>query len=258
MGAWRSLRKHSWPSSAWTPDHGMGKRKLTNSGFLSDTSRFVRFLVLLVVGTVAVRVFAVQAYQIPAASMEDTLLVGDFLIGNKLAYGAKIPMTETRLPGYHSPENGEVVIFRFAHDPEREFIKRCVALPGQTVEIKDKVLYIDGQRTIDPERSKYIDPRILPKESTNGVRDNYGPVTVPPEHYFLVGDNRDNSDDSRFWGFVPRDLIVARAGLIYFSWAPDPDAPTYKGASSLPDIVLYNLTHFLDRVRWSRIAKSVN
>ena len=88
----------------------MGKRKLTNSGFLSDTSRFVRFLVLLVVGTVAVRVFAVQAYQIPAASMEDTLLVGDFLIGNKLAYGAKIPMTETRLPGYHSPENGEVFV----------------------------------------------------------------------------------------------------------------------------------------------------
>lgn len=235
----------------------MARRK-GSGGDLSDSSRFIRFLVLLVLATVGVRVFAVQAYQIPSASMEDSLLVGDYLIGNKLAYGPQIPLTDIELPGYQTPENGEVVIFRFPHDREREFIKRCVAQPGQTVEIKDKVLYVDGRRTIDPPRSKYVDPRVLPKESANGVRDNYGPVTVPPAHYFLVGDNRDNSDDSRFWGFVPEDLIVAKAGPVYFSWAPDPDAPRYRGLSSLPGVALYNLIHFVDRVRWSRIGLSVN
>ncbi len=236
----------------------MSKRRSPGKSLVSDKSSFVRFLLILIVGTVSLRVFAVQAYQIPSASMEDTLLVGDFLIGNKLAYGAPIPLTNVRLPGYQSPRNGEVIIFKFPHDREREFINRCVALPGQTVEIKDKVLYVDGIRTIDPKRSKYIDPRVLPKESSDGVRDNYGPITVPPDHYFLVGDNRDNSDDSRFWGFVPKELIVAKAGSIYFSWAPDPDAPTYKGASTLPGMLFYNLIHFVDRVRWSRIGKFVN
>jgi signal peptidase I len=236
----------------------MSKRKARRKSVLSGRSSLVRFLLILIVSAVLLRVFVVQAYQIPSASMEDTLLVGDFLIGNKLAFGAPLPLTNARLPGYRFPRNGEIVIFKFPHDREREFIKRCVALPGQTVEIKDKVLYVDGNRTIDPDRSKYVDPRILPKESANGVRDNYGPITVPPDHYFLVGDNRDNSDDSRFWGFVPKDLIVAKASNIYFSWAPDPDAPTYKGVSSLPGLVFYNLTHFVDRVRWSRIGKSVN
>ena len=235
----------------------MIKRQSGKSVF-SDTSSFVRFLLILIAGTIALRVFAFQAYQIPSASMEDTLLVGDFLIGNKLAYGAQLPLTNIRLPGYQSPENGEIVIFRFPHDPDRAFIKRCVALPGQTVEIKDKVLYVDGKRTIDPDRSKYIDPRVLPRESSNGVRDNYGPITVPPEHYFLVGDNRDNSDDSRFWGFVSTDLIVSKAGPIYFSWAPDADAPTYKGMGSLPTLFFYNLIHFFDRVRWSRIGNFTN
>ena len=236
----------------------MAPKKAPSKTLLSRQSGFIRSLLILIVSTVLLRVFAVQAYQIPSASMEDTLLVGDFLIGNRLAFGAHLPLTNVRLPGYQSPRNGEVVIFKFPHDREKKFIKRCVALPGQTVEIKDKVLYIDGNRTIDPERSKYIDPRVHLKESSNGVRDNYGPVTIPPDHFFMVGDNRDNSDDSRFWGFVPKELITAKASYIYFSWAPDPDAPTYKGASSLPRMFFYNLVHFVDRVRWSRIGKSVN
>jgi signal peptidase I len=236
----------------------MGQRKTSRKNILSGQSGPIRFLLILILATAFLRVFVVQAYQIPSASMEDALLVGDFLIGNKLAYGPCLPFSDIRLPGYQNPGNDEVVVFRFPHDKDREFIKRCSALPGQTVEIRDKVLYVDGNRTIDPERSKYVDPRVLPKESENGVRDNYGPITVPPDHYFLVGDNRDNSDDSRFWGFVPSDLIVAKASRIYFSWAPDPDAPTYKGLSSLPGVLLYNLVHFIDRVRWNRIGKSIN
>ncbi|HCK12211.1 MAG TPA: signal peptidase I, partial [Candidatus Latescibacteria bacterium] len=148
----------------------MLKQKSTGQGVLSETSSFIRFLVLLILAAILMRVFVVQAYTIPSASMEDTLLVGDFIIANKLAYGAPVPFMEATLPGYKAPENGDVVIFRFPHDNEREFIKRCVALPGQTVEIKDKVLYVDGERTIDPKHSKYIDARVLAKESKNGVR----------------------------------------------------------------------------------------
>jgi signal peptidase I len=236
----------------------MGKRKANRKSILMGPPSFIRFVLGLALATVLLRVFVSQAYQIPSASMEDTLLVGDFLIGNKLAFGAHLPFTEVRLPGYQVPHNDEVVVFRFPHDKEREFIKRCIALPGQTVEIRDKVIYVDGNRTVDPDRSKYVDPRVLPKESENGIRDNYGPITVPPDHYFMVGDNRDNSDDSRFWGFVPSNLIVAKAGRVYFSWSPDPDSPTYKGISSLPGVLFYNVIHFIDRVRWSRIGMSIN
>ncbi|SVD82578.1 uncharacterized protein METZ01_LOCUS435432, partial [marine metagenome] len=162
----------------------MDKRGTNRKSILSGPPSTIRFLLALALATVLLRIFVIQAYQIPSASMEDTLLVGDFLIGNKLAFGAYLPFTEIRMPGYKYPHNNEVVVFRFPHDNDREFIKRCVALPSQTVEIRDKVIYVDGNRTIDPERSKYVDPRVLPKESENGVRDNYGPVTVPPDHYF--------------------------------------------------------------------------
>ena len=236
----------------------MGKQGTNLKRILSEPSSNIRFLLSLALATVLLRVFVIQAYQIPSASMEDTLLVGDFLIGNKLAFGAYLPFTEIRIPGYQDPQNNEVVVFRFPHDNDREFIKRCVAIPGQTVEIRDKVIYVNGTRTIDPERSKYVDPRVIPKELKNGVRDNYGPVTIPPNYYFLVGDNRDNSDDSRFWGFVPSNLILAKADRVYFSWEPDVEAPSYKGVGSLPSIFFYNVNHFIDRVRWSRIGKSIN
>ena len=158
----------------------MSKRKGPHHNSMSARSNLLQFFLILIAGAVLLPVFVFQAYQIPSASMENTLLVGDFVIGNKLAFGARLPLMNFRLPGYQSPRNGEIIIFKFPHDREREFIKRCLALPGQTVEIKNKVLYVDGERTIDPERSKCVDPRVLPKESANGVRDNYGRSPSPP------------------------------------------------------------------------------
>ncbi len=211
----------------------------------------------IVVVAVVLRVFVLQGYHLPSTSMEDSVLVGDFLIAGKMAYGAPIPWTHFRLPGFGTPEGGDPVIVRFPHGRNREILKRCMAGPGQTVEIRNKILYVDGARSVDPKRSKYIDPRVLPKESPDGVRDNYGPVTIPPGHYFVIGDNRDNSDDSRFWGFVPDRDIVAKPAFVYFSWQPDPEAPVYDGLASLPKIIGYNALHFLERVRWERIGTSI-
>ncbi len=215
-------------------------------------------VILVAVGlALFLRTFVVQAFRIPSASMEDTLLVGDFLLANKFIYGAKIPFINWRLPALQEPESGDIIIFQYPLDPGRDFIKRCVAGPGQTVEIQNKVLYVDGKRTVDPLRSKYTNPTIRPKQSPEGIRDNFGPVEVPPDHFFMMGDNRDNSEDSRFWGFLPHSLIKGKAFILYLSWAPDPGAPGYTNLFSIPKIVLYNLLHFPSRVRWNRIGTIV-
>ena len=187
--------------------------------------------------------------------MEDTLLVGDFLLAGKFTYGPKVPFTNWRLPGLRRPEAGDIVIFQSPHDPDRDFVKRCVAGPGQTVEIRNKVLYVDGERTVDPPRSKYTDPGVFAEGAAQGRRDNYGPVTVPQGHYFMMGDNRDNSDDSRYWGYLPFKHVKAKAIVLYWSWAPDPVAPGYANLFSIPKMLVYNVFHFFQRVRWSRIGK---
>ena len=235
----------------------MAKRRKA-SALTQNGLPWARAIGLLALVAIGLRVVVVQAYRTPSESMEDTVLAGDYIAAGKLAYGPLVPFTSLRLPGLGSPKAGDPVIFRFPHDVDREILKRCVAGPGQTVEIRNKILYVDGERTVDPRHSKYIDPRILPKESPDGVRDNYGPVTIPPGHYFLVGDNRDNSDDSRFWGFVPESHMVARADFIYFSWRPDPAAPLYTGITSISGVVGYNLLHFFDRVRWDRIGMAID
>ena len=214
--------------------------------------------ILVAVGlALLIRSFGIQAFSIPSGSMEDSLLVGDFLLANKLIYGATIPFTPWRLPAFRGPRSGDVVIFRYPRDPDRDFIKRVVAGPEQTVEIRNKVLYVGGKRVVDPPRSKYTDPNILRKEHPGAKRDNYGPVVVPPGHFFMMGDNRDNSEDSRYWGFLPYELIKGKATIVYMSWAPDPDAPEYRSLSSIPKIVFYNLFHLPGRVRWSRIGTLV-
>ena len=140
---------------------------------------------------------------------------------------------------------------------ERPFLELVPLEAGQTVEIRNKALYIDGERAVDPPRSKYSDPMIIPRESPNGVRDNFGPVVIPSGQLFVVGDNRDNSEDSRFWGFLPMKLVKAKAVMLYGSWAPDPRAPDYAGIASIPEMVAYNLPRFFGRVRWSRICNWV-
>ena len=202
----------------------------------------------------------VEAYNIPSGSMEDTLMTGDFILGNKFIYGAKIPLLPLHLPALSDPKPEDVVIFKFPSNPDQNYVKRCIAGPGQTVELRDKKVFIDGKLVEDPEYSKHTDKRIKPRSGSNGSRDNYGPYTVPEGHYFMLGDNRDNSYDSRVWGCVPRSNILGRAMIIHFSWAPDNCAPAidWHDPLSIFKSLVYNVANFHKRVKWNRIGQTVS
>jgi signal peptidase I len=154
--------------------------------------------------------------------MEKTLLVGDYLFINKMLYGSEIDLGFSghrffhyRFPAFRKPAQGDIIVFRYPENPRQDFIKRCVAVGGQTVMIRDKQLYVDGVQQVEP-YVIHIDPRILPREISQ--RDNFGPFTVPKDYLFMMGDNRDNSHDSRFWGPLAIGLIKGKAAVRYFSW----------------------------------------
>ena len=180
-------------------------------------------LLWAVVLALVIRTFVVQAFKIPSGSMKPTLLVGDHLLVSKSSYGIKLPFSEKVVIPIGQPERGDIVVFRFPEDRDKDFIKRVIGLPGDTIELRNKQVYINGKPLDDP-WGRYSDRVILPP----GIqpRDNFGPVTVPADQYFVMGDNRDNSQDSRFWfggkgGFVPIQDILGRAVVIYWSWEDD-------------------------------------
>ncbi len=162
-----------------------------------------------------VRTFVVQAYKIPSGSMIPTLLVGDYLLVNKLSYGIRDPFKNDFFYRWSMPHRQEVVVFSYPVNPKVDFIKRVIGLPGDTVEIINKKVYVNGKPLKEP-YVQHTDPNIYPREVS--PRDNFGPVKVPPGELFVLGDNRDESYDSRFWGFVPISNLKGRALIIYFSW----------------------------------------
>ncbi|MCD6423622.1 MAG: signal peptidase I [Elusimicrobia bacterium] len=159
--------------------------------------------------------FLLQAFKIPSGSMEDTLLIGDHLFAVKFIYGWKIPFTKKTYLKFSTPKRGDIVIFKFPINPKKDFVKRCIGLPGETVEIKNKKVYINGK----PLKEPYVvfkEGNILPRELS--PRDNWGPVKIPENNFFVMGDNRDRSQDSRFWGFLERHYLRGKAFFIY--WPP--------------------------------------
>ncbi len=253
-----------------------------------DSSRFLyelRSLGIIVLIALALRATVVEAYIVPTGSMEKTIMIGDFLIGNKFVYGMRtpdwlgIPYTRLgfdipwlRFPAFREPRSGDVAIFKFPHGPQDKYVKRLVAGPGQTVEIREREILVDGKSLYHPEHLQFlergpqpkglIDPNIFPRG--NGNKDNYDRIRVPSrgdtlsavrdrkilyyvatviegkewheeggqvlldrvpidyyiveqDYYFMMGDNRDQSYDSRFWGFVPHDHILGEALFVYFS-----------------------------------------
>jgi signal peptidase I len=189
----------------------------------STIREYLEALIWAVVLALIIRTWAFQAFKIPSGSMKPTLLIGDHLLVSKSAYGLKLPFSDRVIIPLGQPKRGEIIVFRFPEDRDKDFIKRVIGLPGDSLEVRNKMVYINGQPLEDP-WAHYSDRIILPP----GIqpRDNFGPVTVPADTYFVMGDNRDQSYDSRFWfggkgGFVPKADILGKAMIIYWSWEDD-------------------------------------
>jgi signal peptidase I len=181
----------------------------------STLREYAEALTVALLLALVLRTFVVQAFKIPSGSMLPTLQIGDHILVNKFIYGPRleIPLTQLslgQLPGLRKPHAGDVVVFVWPKDRSKDFIKRVVATEGQTIEVRQKKVYVDGQPAEDP-HATYAGVR-------GGANDNYGPVTVPPGYVFVMGDNRDQSYDSRFWGPVSLGDIKGKALIIYWSW----------------------------------------
>lgn len=203
-----------------------------------------------------VMTFVVQAFQIPTGSMEPTLLVGDFLLVNKFAYTESVlPFEKSVLPS-RDLQRFDIVVFKYPRELSKDFVKRVIALEGETVEIKDKQVYINDSPI--PEAYKvHSDSQVYSKEGyyhyDEVIRDNFDPLTVPPGHCFVMGDNRDNSQDSRYWGCLPLHLVKGRPWVIYFSYKAERDA--YLKTSFRER--LKKFVNFIPKARWGRLLKVI-
>ena len=181
-------------------------------------------LVVAIILAILIRALVVQAFKIPSSSMEPTLLVGDHILVSKFIYGIRIPFTDARWPRFKDPKTGDVIVFIYPEDRTKDFIKRVIAVGGDTVEVRNKHVFVNGKEVVIPQ-ARVFTRVIIP--GYENPRDNYGPVTVPKDHLFVMGDNRDYSQDSRFWGFVPVKDVKGEAFLIYYS-SPFETRPTQE------------------------------
>jgi len=219
----------------------------------------MRSLGMALVLFLVIRTFLVEAFQIPSGSMERTLLAGDFLFVNKAVYGAQIPGTRARLPAFESPQRGDVIVFAYPKNPMLNYVKRVIGLGGDTLEMRRGQVRVNGRRLVepyvqrvdpardvtDPEFGWQQDYAIGVPDATRRVsptRDNWGPLVVPTGKYFVLGDNRDNSADSRYWGFVDAGAVKGRPMVVYFSY----------------DREAHDALPWLTDIRWNRLGSIVH
>lgn len=207
------------------------------SGFTRFRKEWIEPILYALILAAIIRAFIIQPFKIPSGSMEDTLLIGDQLMATKFTYGIKIPFSHIRFFKFRDPKPGDVIVFKYPKPPYKDFIKRCIATGGQKVEIRDKVVYVDGIPQKLPDEAKFIDDHTYPASPTM-PRDNMPEIIVPENSFFMMGDNRDNSNDSRFWGFVPYENIIGKAQFLYWSWE--------------------NNDSLLGKIRWNRIFRKIN
>lgn len=220
----------------------------------STFREYYEALLIAVIFVNFARIFVFQAFKIPTGSMEDNLKIGDHIIVNKFIYGPWGDAPLKKLVPLREVERGDIIVFRYPLQPDTDFVKRVVGMPGDTIEIRDKKVSINGRPLVEP----YViheDPQIYPLQPAlpepYRSRDQFGPYTVPEGQYFAMGDNRDRSSDSRYWGTVPRSMIKGRAFMVYWSFAgnpPPPDAPLTERIKELLGVVV----HFFTRTRWDR------
>ncbi len=224
----------------------------------SGVREYFESIVIAVILALFIRTFVVQAFKIPTGSMENNLLIGDHLLVNKFVFGPSASGLERALLPIGTIKRGDIIVFKYPVEPDRDFIKRVIGLPGDTLELREKKVYLNGV----PQNEPYVHFLQPPGTSAGSelhevtsfdVRERYGPVTVPPNQYFVMGDNRDNSQDSRYWGFMPREYVKGKALLIYWSYEAgredyqeDGAGATLKGMGSV-------FAHFFTRTRWDRM-----
>jgi len=208
---------------------GVAKRALPQTGKIVE---YGEALVVAIVLAVVIRGGIVQAFKIPSGSMLPTLQIGDHLLVTKFLYGVRVPYTGTRLLRLRPPERGDIVVFAYPVDDSKDFIKRVIGVPGDRIEVQDKRILVNGVLIEDP-WGVHVDPATYPGGGESGKRDNFGPVVVPPGQYFMMGDNRDRSYDSRFWGFVEDARIKGKAFIIYWSWDSEDLWPRLRRLGSL-------------------------
>ncbi len=244
-----SSAKETADTSLEKPHSEASASSENGSSTKSIIREYAEALIIAIILALTIRVFVVQAFKIPSGSMIPTLLIGDHILVSKLAYGFQLPKdcefqvafppvtcySNTIVMDLDSPQRGDVIVFRYPDDENKDFIKRVIGTPGDVIEIHNKQILVNGEHFTDKDFTQRVDPGII--DGRINPRDNLGPLTVPPDSYFVMGDNRDQSLDSRFWGFVKMNKIKGRAFLVYWSW---------NGQGS-----------WTDWIRWNRIGKSI-
>lgn len=211
----------------------------------SPARQYIKTIIVALIIALVLRAFVVQAYKIPSSSMEDVLLSGDFILVNKLTYR------------FRQPQPQDVIVFKYPLNPSKNYIKRVIATEGQTVEIINKQVFVDEKPFIDAASVKHKDHHVLPRLYSQ--RDNFGPIQVPAGHLLVLGDNRDDSQDSREWGFVDKKAVQGKAIIVYWSMLPDPKAPQmeFPYIISAFQMVGYYATNIFSKTRWDRIGDLV-
>jgi signal peptidase I len=222
----------------------------------STLREYFESIVIAVILALFIRTFVVQAFKIPTGSMENNLLIGDHLLVNKFVFGPTETALERALLPIRPITRLEIIVFKYPEEPDRDYIKRVIGLPGETVEVREKKVYINGTALVEP----YVHFLQAPAATSEfhevtsfDVRERYGPVTVPANHYFMMGDNRDNSQDSRYWGFLPRENIKGRSLVIYWSYQAEREDYQDESAGATAKGLVSVFAHFFTRTRWDRM-----
>jgi signal peptidase I len=222
----------------------------------STLREYFESIVIAVILALFIRTFVVQAFKIPTGSMEETLLIGDHLLVNKFVFGPTVTAAERTLLPIGTIKRRDVLVFKYPEEPDRDFIKRVIGLPGETVELREKKVYINGT-ALDEPYVHFLTAPASPSEfhevTSFDVRERYGPVTVPADHYFVMGDNRDNSQDSRYWGFLPRENIKGKSLVIYWSYQAEREDYQDESAGATVKGLVSVFAHFFTRTRWDRM-----
>jgi len=230
---------------------------MTHTFRKSTIREYFESIVIAVILALFVRTWVVQAFKIPTGSMENNLLIGDHLLVNKFVFGPEPLALERAVLPVRDIRRRDIVVFKYPDEPSRDFIKRVIGLPGETIELRNKKVFVNGQPLDEPYVHFLEGSHVAAEVTSSDVRERYGPVTVPAGQYFVMGDNRDNSQDSRYWGFLPRHYIKGKALVIYWSYDAGGEEPREAGVGATLTQLVSVVTHFFTRTRWERMLHQI-